>query len=364
MPYIDIVVVTRESQPVIERLLQLYEYDASEFFEADVADDGLYHVMDAATLWHPDYHVFLITVAGNLAGFAFVTRHASYVVEGTTWLIDEFFVMRKHRRRGVGERAARTLFDRFPGRWEVGQLPANRPAQAFWRATIGRHTREDFRETHVDTDRWRGPVQSFDSTARAARAGSPDRPRSAPGVPPLTGAMPVAPVAVPSPERARLTSQIRPFGRDDLDAVIHLSLLAWAPVFASFREILGPKIYAIVYPDWRAQQREAVEKACADGGHTAVWVADVDGAVVGFIAYILNHETKTGVVDLLAVHPDYQNRGIGTALNTFALAQMKASGMILADLHTGGDPGHAPARQSYEKAGYTALPLVHYSKDL
>jgi ribosomal protein S18 acetylase RimI-like enzyme len=64
------------------------------------------------------------------------------------------------------------------------------------------------------------------------------------------------------------------------------------------------------------------------------------------------------------VHPDYQNRGIGTSLNTFALARMKASGMVLADLHTGGDPGHAPARKAYEKAGYTALPLVHYYKDL
>lgn len=70
------------------------------------------------------------------------------------------------------------------------------------------------------------------------------------------------------------------------------------------------------------------------------------------------------MVDLLAVHPHYQNRGIGTALNTFALAQMKDRGMLLADLHTGGDPGHAPARQSYEKAGYTPLPLVHYYKDL
>ena len=31
---------------------------------------------------------------------------------------------------------------------------------------------------------------------------------------------------------------------------------------------------------------------------------------------------------------------------------------------TGGDPGHAPARRSYEKSGYTPLPLVRYYKDL
>jgi len=67
---------------------------------------------------------------------------------------------------------------------------------------------------------------------------------------------------------------------------------------------------------------------------------------------------------LLAVHPEYQNSGIGTELNTFALQKMKEGGMKLAVVGTGGDPGHAPARRSYEKAGYTALPLVRYYKDL
>jgi hypothetical protein len=43
---------------------------------------------------------------------------------------------------------------------------------------------------------------------------------------------------------------------------------------------------------------------------------------------------------------------------------MREAGMKLAVVGTGGDPGHAPARRSYEKAGYTGLPLVRYYKDL
>jgi ribosomal protein S18 acetylase RimI-like enzyme len=78
----------------------------------------------------------------------------------------------------------------------------------------------------------------------------------------------------------------------------------------------------------------------------------------------MNLPEGTGEVDLLAVHPDYQNRGIGTELNTFALDKMRESGVRLAVVATGGDPGHAPARRSYEKAGYTPLPLVRYYKDL
>jgi GNAT superfamily N-acetyltransferase len=64
------------------------------------------------------------------------------------------------------------------------------------------------------------------------------------------------------------------------------------------------------------------------------------------------------------VHPDRQNRGIGTRLNEWALARMKEAGVELADVSTGGDESHAPARRSYEKAGYTALPLVRYYKKL
>ena len=66
----------------------------------------------------------------------------------------------------------------------------------------------------------------------------------------------------------------------------------------------------------------------------------------------------------MAVDPACQNRGVGTALNTFVLGKMKESGMTLAEVGTGGDPGHAPARRSYEKAGYRALPIVRYYQDL
>ena len=161
-----------------------------------------------------------------------------------------------------------------------------------------------------------------------------------------------------------MTVQIRPGAERDIEALVRLSLLAWAPVFESFRQVLRPEVYALVYPDWQRQQRETVERVCHGGEGTTVWVAEADGVVAGYIAYTLDVEESTGTVELLAVHPDYQNRGIGTQLNTFALEKMRESGMRLAALNTGEDPGHAPARRSYEKAGYTALPLVRYYKAL
>ncbi len=156
---------------------------------------------------------------------------------------------------------------------------------------------------------------------------------------------------------------IRSVCDNDVDELVRLSLLAWVPIFTSFEHILGPEIYPIVYPDWRKSQRETVETVCKDGDETMVWVATVDGVVVGFVAYKL-HKDETGEVYLLAVHPEYQDRGIGTELNDFALQKMRESGVKMAVVGTGGDPSHAPARRSYEKAGYTALPLVRYYKKL
>ncbi len=151
---------------------------------------------------------------------------------------------------------------------------------------------------------------------------------------------------------------------DNMDAIVELSLAAWAPVFASFEQVLGPTIYNFILPDWRTSQTEVVTEICKETDKYITWVAEVDGNVAGFLSYELDFEKETGEIMLLAVHPDYQNGGVGTEMNTFALDRLKESGMKLAVLGTGGDPGHAPARRSYEKAGYTALPLVRYYKDL
>jgi ribosomal protein S18 acetylase RimI-like enzyme len=155
---------------------------------------------------------------------------------------------------------------------------------------------------------------------------------------------------------------IRSYVDTDLNEIVQLSLLAWEPVFSSFRQILGPSIYPILYPDWRKSQKEGIETTCKDRQRFNTLVAELDGRVVGFLVYELKGETAE--VQLLAVHPDHQNHGIGTELNIVALQQMKAAGVKLAQVDTGGEEGHAPARRSYEKAGYTGLPLVRYYKDL
>ena len=158
--------------------------------------------------------------------------------------------------------------------------------------------------------------------------------------------------------------RIRPFEDRDAQAVVDFSLRAWAPAFASLERVMGSEIFRRQHPDWREDQRRAVKDVCA-AKKGRVWVAEVGASVVGFVAVELHHpERSMGEISMLAVDPDHQGGGIGTALTEFALDKLKDAGMTVAMVETGGDPGHAAARRTYEKAGYHLLPIARYFKNL
>jgi len=154
---------------------------------------------------------------------------------------------------------------------------------------------------------------------------------------------------------------IRPYLSDDLAEILTLSVLAWDPVFTEWERLLGPEIFSTaIYADWRKGQKEVVEN-CIKEEHNRTLVAVVEEKVAGYIVYSLDQVKQVGEIQLLAVRPDDQNHGIGTALNLAALEKMRESGMKVATVGTGGDAGHRAARMCYEKSGFTRnIPGVHY----
>ena len=158
--------------------------------------------------------------------------------------------------------------------------------------------------------------------------------------------------------------QIEPYASCHLDAIIRLSLRAWTPVFESIQNAMNAEVYQAFYSDdWRVSQQKAIEEVCA-AEDTNVWAAIDAGSTVGFIAVKLHSEADMGEIYMVAVDPDFQGHGIGTALTEFALSWMKEAGMSVAMVETGGDPGHAPARRTYEKVGFELLPIARYFKKL
>ena len=127
--------------PALRRLMQLYLYDFAAIDGWTIRADGLYG--NDATIedyWtDPKRTSFLVYVDGALAGFVLVRDGARFAGVGTRE-ISEFFVLRRHRRQGVGGEVARCVFDMFPGKWELTQITSNLAAQVFWRQVIAAYT--------------------------------------------------------------------------------------------------------------------------------------------------------------------------------------------------------------------------------
>jgi len=156
---------------------------------------------------------------------------------------------------------------------------------------------------------------------------------------------------------------IEPYIKDQHEsAVVDLSLRAWAPVFVSLEQVFEPAVYQDFYPDgWRISQENAVKDTCASADFNT-WVATSERTPVGFVAIKL-HATY-GEIYMIAVDPDRQKQGIALKLTAHALDWMKGKGATIAMVETGGDPGHGPARRTYEKAGFGLFPVARYFKKL
>lgn len=152
---------------------------------------------------------------------------------------------------------------------------------------------------------------------------------------------------------------IRQMQTTDMKAVQDFTVRAFEPIFESFEQIMGAKVFPIVYPDWRQLHRDHVNNFHNDPNMTAL-IAVIDDTPAGLIVYHMQPEEKTGVIEFLAVNPDYQKRGVGTQLNDHVIAIMKKAGVKVVSVSTGGDPSHAPARKAYEKSGFTPFTNIWY----
>ncbi|KOF08758.1 acetyltransferase [Planococcus glaciei] len=161
MMKIEIIQATLAQRDAMQSLLELYQYDFSEFESEDVNEDGVYGYKYLDYYWTvPGHFPFFIKAEGKLAGFALVREIALEGLHRSSYFkINEFFILKKYRKEGIGKRAACYLFDLYPGNWEVAELETNLPAQRFWRQVISSYTQGNYAE--IRKDEWDGPIQRF-----------------------------------------------------------------------------------------------------------------------------------------------------------------------------------------------------------
>lgn len=148
-PEVEIVPARIQQKQVMENLFQYYLHDFSQYVDLELNDQGRFEYPHLAEYWQSENrYPFFITHHGKVAGFILVTCESSRKGQ-PLYDISEFFVLRGHRRQGIGKQAACRVWERFPGSWQVRVMCRNQPAVAFWDTIIREYAADETEPQHL-----------------------------------------------------------------------------------------------------------------------------------------------------------------------------------------------------------------------
>ncbi len=154
--------------PALEQMLELYQYELSDIWLQDTDALGRYGYDLSRHKQAERFFAYVACEGEQYVGFALVAPAAVTLAEGS-WM-EQFFVLKRFRRSGVGLRLAEHVIVSHPGNWEIGQMHANLPAQGFWRRVVQKLTDGKYVELQVKEGWWQGVVQQFRVQAAALKS--------------------------------------------------------------------------------------------------------------------------------------------------------------------------------------------------
>ena len=158
---------------------------------------------------------------------------------------------------------------------------------------------------------------------------------------------------------------IREFRTEDLPVVQDIANGAWQPIYAVFRQLIGDELFEQTRPDPDAKRKQ-IKQHAETHPEWFIVAETADGKIAGFATYILDEKTHTGIIGNNAVDKTCGLKGVGQAMYAELFRRFKAAGMTAAQVTTGLDDGHAPARRAYQRAGFGEYHLdsITYYKKL
>ena len=146
---IEVHEISPNEKELIQSLLQFYEYEFSIYEEDDV--DEYFEIKE--------YTPLLVRISGKPAGFVIVNLDPS--AEQGRYLIEEFFIMKRFQKKGVGSDVASQVFDMFGQDWVVRVISENVKGQSFWKKVIDHYTAGNFSVEVFNDESWEGPIYTF-----------------------------------------------------------------------------------------------------------------------------------------------------------------------------------------------------------
>lgn len=156
---------------------------------------------------------------------------------------------------------------------------------------------------------------------------------------------------------------MREYRSEDLEAVMSIANAGWKEIRKMSRQEWGDKIADLINPAGDDVSKGLQVKEQIESGIYHIAVCEHEGEIVGFITThtdgifgeICNNAAKAGT----------GLKGIGQTMYKYALDRFRSEGVKVAQVTTGLDYAHAPARKAYERAGFSRhLDSVTYYMDL
>ena len=152
-------------------------------------------------------------------------------------------------------------------------------------------------------------------------------------------------------EPPRRTWEVTPFSTEYLPQIETIVRKIWTMGIDKARE---DRFGVIGGRTWDDHLWETFKTVLQNPGHF-VFVTLAEGRVIGFFTGWTNSETKIGELGANGVDPDWAGQGIGGFQMDTLLTLFRERGMRFAEVGTGLNAGHAPARAMYERLGFEPL---------
>lgn len=160
---VETILATKETENIIKNIYPLYLHDLAEIYGDLPNEYGIFEEeplktlaeqYDVQNIWFEkpeNLYPFIIMVDGKPAGFDLISTKL-FTPKSADYYLYDFFLLSPYRGKGIAEEAAKQVFDRFKGLWELYTGHKNNDrGQGFWRKTLSNYTDGNYEETSGET---------------------------------------------------------------------------------------------------------------------------------------------------------------------------------------------------------------------
>jgi len=142
----QIVPLSDENLFIYKNLCQPYEAEFSPLTDKSPDKDGLFLIESIPN--GSSCVGYLLKEGETPLGFAIATIGKEYND------VSEFYIVPKFRKKKLGYKLAKHLFDTHPGTWHIRQIEGADHAVAFWRRVLDRYVDGCYTQSCVHDKRW------------------------------------------------------------------------------------------------------------------------------------------------------------------------------------------------------------------